>query len=512
MPPTTLDERQVAELSDGLKNALGELEKARAAMEKSNEKAGALVAEQESLGEKTDANAGRLDAIQKEIGTLGSQMVTLAEQNTRLAQVTHEQMKTLGTGTEDSDLAYVVNLSGHRIQGRHLPDGAGAIFQSKRQAQEIGMWLLATMARECDVRGRARAWIKNQGSGIRFLPNVPATLMQAIGSEWHEKMVGARKAMYANDPRGVQQALAGGTTPGSILVQPEFAATLTRNIEEHGKFRQNALIWPMGSDTVHIPRRDGGLTVYWEGEAVSATETDPDYTLLGMTARKMFAITKHSSEIDEDSVFVIAALLLMEYALAFASEEDRIGFNGDGSGGNNPGFAGFVGVLGAAAHATPATADANGVPHEVVGETGDDTTPETTEFTLRSMTGKVHTWARGNAKWYINRTVLADFAGISMGTAGGSVVAFRDAAPTTIMGYPVVEVEQMPVSPSSADTHVIALGDLRKSWVLGDRHTVDVETSEHVLFQSDQIMTRGKQRVSFLPLQANGMTILQLAS
>ena len=71
--------------------------------------------------------------------------------------------------------------------------------------------------------------------------------------------------------RMATQDLAGRQTPGSVLVHPEFSNTLIRNVEEHGVFRQNALIWPMGSDTVHIPRRIGGLTVFWEGEAEAGT-------------------------------------------------------------------------------------------------------------------------------------------------------------------------------------------------------------------------------------------------
>ena len=79
------------------------------------------------------------------------------------------------------------------------------------------------------------------------------------------------------------------------------------------------------------------------------------------------------------------------------------------------------------------------------------------------------------------------------------------------MGYPIVDVEGCPVSPSSAGNEVLALGDLRKSWVLGDRRNMEIETSEHFAFDTDQLTVRAKQRVSFLMLQGNGMIVLQLA-
>ncbi len=510
MPPTLLDEKQIGTLTEGLQSALSDLNATRKQMAAKNDEVAALIKLQEALVKQSGNNESGLLKVNEEMSQLAQQMKTIAEQHTNLVHLTTKGMRQLGSATPDSDLAYVVSLSGFKIDNPKR--GEGVIFQSRRQAQEIGMWLIATQSRETEGRLRARKWIQNEGGNLRFMPNIPISFIQDFGNEWSEKMKAMQK--YADVPGidPVLQTLKGGTTPGSVLVQPEFSDALVRNVEEYGVFRQNAMIWPMASDTVYIPRRESGIDVYWEGEAEAGTTTEPDWTLLGMTAKKMLMLTQVSSELSEDSAITIAALLMQEYALAFATEEDRIGFNGTGTGGNSPGFAGYVGVLGAAAHATPATADTNGVPIEVVGETDDDTTPEVTEYTLREMTGVLHTWARGNAKWYLHRTVLADFAGISMGTAGGSVVAFQDGLPKSIMGYPTVEVEAMPVSPSSANTHVVALGDLRKSWILGDRRSVEVQTSEHYAFNSDQLTTRAKSRIGFLMIQGNGMVVLQLAA
>ena len=65
----------------------------------------------------------------------------------------------------------------------------------------------------------------------------------------------------------------------------------------------------------------------------------------------------------------------------------------------------------------------------------------------------------------------------------------------------------MPVSPSSQNTHVLALGDLRKSWVLGDRRAPEMQTSEHYAFNTDQITVRMRARLAFLSISGNGMVV-----
>ncbi len=501
-----MTEDQIAKLTEGLNEGITAVNHAREGMAVANEKVDTLLKRQTMLEEglKTAAKSNELKEISDKLDTQADRMMGLANAHTDLLHSTKVQMSVIAEshlGKDQGPFSY------------RGPNSKGAVFQCRQQALELGMYLMATMARRGDIRNGARLWLADHKQDLRWLPQIPESFVTEFGREWHETMVkvGKQIADYGGSVY-MRQDLVGGATPGSILVRPEFSNTLIRNVERHGKFRSAALIWPMGSDTVRIPRRRSGVSVFWEGEAVAGTETDPDFELLSMTAKKMLMLHQFSSELSEDAAISLADILMFEFSLAIALEEDRIGFNGDGAGGNTPGFAGFIGVLGAAANATEATADLSGVPQLVIAETGDDTTPEITELKLRECTGRLHTWARSGAAWYMHRTVHADLDAIQQGTAGGAVIRYTEAGSAMMMGYPIVDVEQTPVSPSSASTNVISLGDLRTAWYLGDRRTMELMTSEHFAFNTDQLTVRVTSRIGFLMAQGNGMVVLRLAA
>ncbi|GAG43828.1 unnamed protein product, partial [marine sediment metagenome] len=206
----------------------------------------------------------------------------------------------------------------------------------------------------------------------------------------------------------------------------------------------------------------GDLTPVWEGEGDEGSEADPEFDLLEMQCKKMLLLHAFSSELAEDAAADLAAIMVWKYARAVAKEEDRIGFLGDGSGGSSAsgGYAKFVGVLGAAANGTYATANSTCVPHLVTEIATHDLTTEITEAKLREMGGKLQDWADEGAEWYMHRTVQADLDGIQKGTAGGSVVAYADPRSPKIGGYPINHANVMPKSPSAQNLHVLALGDL----------------------------------------------------
>jgi HK97 family phage major capsid protein len=477
-----LTEEQVQQLAGGLEQATKDLNGTRAEMAKHNERVGKLLEDQERLKQDAAGNGNRLQEIGSELQTIAGRLDTLAEQHTNLIHTTRQHMKALGSdGASERGGPFVHN---------------GVIFDSKQQALEVGMYFMATMRKENAARANARRWLRDHKQGLRWLPQIPDSFVKMMGDEWLQSMQQLERGITVQD-------LTGGATPGSVLVRPEFSDMLIRNVEEYGVFRQEATIWPMGSDTVYIPRRSAGLSVYWEGEAEAGTETDPTFQLLGMTAKKMMSLHQHSSELSEDAAIPLAALLVQEFALAVATEEDRIGFNGNGNGGNSPGFAGYIGVLGA-----PRNGDTDLSCQVATGAAGANLSSEITEAKLREMTGLLHTWARANAKWFVHRTVHADLDGIQMGTSGGSVVKYQDNGSARIMGYPVRDTEACPAaSDVAASEPALALGDLRRSWILGDRRQMEVETSEHYAFNTDQLTVRMKRRCGFLMKQGNGMVV-----
>ena len=52
---------------------------------------------------------------------------------------------------------------------------------------------------------------------------------------------------------------------GGYVVPDAMENSIIRIVEERGVFRQNALVYPMGTQQVFFPRRTGGFTYYWGG-------------------------------------------------------------------------------------------------------------------------------------------------------------------------------------------------------------------------------------------------------
>lgn len=487
----TLTPEKVEELAAGIKEAKETLDQSRKTMEESNTKVGKLVEEQTELKKTTDSNQETLTKVEERIKALGDQMHTIAEGYTDTINRLREQMKQLGTDGGDERSAFVAR------------GGRGAIFSCRQEALELGHFLMATMKDDNqEAKAYARRWLQEHRQDLRFLPNIPKSFVEHVANPILVKEDLDRINKFNAGQFGglAAEAMTGGATPGSILVSPQFVATMIRNVEEHGAFRRNALVWPMGSDTVHIPRRSSGVVITWEGEGDTGTGTDPGFELLGMTAKKQMAIHAFSSELAEDAAISLADIFMFEFALAIAADEDGHGFLGDGT----STYHGFVGVIGATGSGTDATAISTAVPHLVTGAAGADLASEITAAKLREMTGKVHTWAT-NVKWYLHRTLLATLTGIET-TGGGPVVQFSEGNAPQIMGYPVERVDKMPAASTVSTGEVcLALGDLRKGWVLGDRRRMNVETSEHFYFSTDQIAIRVTARIAFLMTQGNAM-------
>ena len=485
----TLTPEQVEEMAEGIKGAKETLDKSRVAMEESNTKVGTMLKEQEELKKHAADNAEAIAKTDENLKKLGERMHTIAEGYTDTLNLLRKQTKQLGNDGGDERSAY-------RMRG-----GKGAIFSCRQEALELGHFLMATMKLDTSAKEYARRWLQDHRADLQFLPNIPKSFVEHVANPILAKEDYDRIRQLHASPFGVEiQALTGGATPGSILVSPQFVSTMIRNVEEHGAFRRNALVWPMGSDTVHVPRRSSGLVITWEGESDTGTGTDPGFELLGMTAKKQMALHRFSSELAEDAALSLADIFMYEFALAIAADEDAHGFLGDGT----STYHGFVGVIGATGSGTDATAESTAVPHLVTGAAGNDLATEITAAKLREMTGKVHTWAT-DVKWYLHRTLLATLTGIET-SGGGPVVQFSEGSVPQIMGYPVERVDKMPAASTvSASEVCLALGDLRKSWILGDRRKMNVETSEHFYFNTDSIAIRVTARIGFLMTQGNGM-------
>lgn len=285
-------------------------------------------------------------------------------------------------------------------------------------------------------------------------------------------------------------------TKGGYLVPGEFTPDIIRLIESRGVFRREARVRPMTQDTLSIPRRTGGNTAYFIGEAAAITESNPTLDLVTLVARKMGAIVPVTSELSDDAVISVADFVAEEIAYSFADKEDECGFNGTGSGT----YGGIVGVREQLIEKNMAGDETDTAAGGVVrygtgygfGNIGMD------DLTL--MIATLPMYAEASAKWYMSKTVWAYVLDL-MADAGGNTIGTlqQGASGMSFLGYPVVLVNVMPKTAAINQINIL-LGDLSQAATFGDRRSMSMAISNSAyvgstsMFETDQVAIRGIER------------------
>jgi len=275
---------------------------------------------------------------------------------------------------------------------------------------------------------------------------------------------------------------------GGYLVPEEMARTIIDLREEYGVFRRYARVQPMGSDTMLIPRRAGGVTAYWVGEAASITASDPTFNQVRLVAKKLAAYVVMSSEVAEDAIIDLGDWIAGEMAYAFANKEDLAGFTGDGT----QAFGGIEGLTSFFAAGARAGA--------VDAASGHDLFSEIDASDLAGVMGKLPEYARMNAKFYCSAVCAEMVFGRLQASAGGNTVqTLQGSTGRNYLGYPIVVSQVLPTSTSAINnTPMLFFGDLSKAATLGDRRGVRMKVADQLLIQTDQIVVQGTTRVDIV--------------
>jgi len=287
----------------------------------------------------------------------------------------------------------------------------------------------------------------------------------------------------------------GVNTQGGFLVPDEMAAELVTLREQYGVFRRNAKIYRMASDTLRIPRKNTGLTAYWVGEAIAATESTMGFDNVQLVAKKLTALATISNELLEDSVIDLASDVANEIAYQFAFKEDDAGFNGDGT----STYGGVVGLANALSDAT-----------YQISDSGQSSYGAITAANVGTAIGLLPAWAsqRNNIKIFCNKsTYHAVFERLAL-AAGGATAAEVAAGlrEPRFFGYPVEFTQAIAYTPSTGDSTVAYIGDLAQSCYLGDRRATSIAFSDSALnaFEQDERVVRGTERVDIVCANVGG--------
>ena len=102
-------------------------------------------------------------------------------------------------------------------------------------------------------------------------------------------------------------------------------------LNDYGLFRQKCRVKSMGGKTFKQPKILTGVTATFTNEAAAATESNPTFSQIVWTAKKLDVVTGLSQELYDDEEVDIISEFAEITASAMSQKEDAQGFLGSGS-------------------------------------------------------------------------------------------------------------------------------------------------------------------------------------
>jgi HK97 family phage major capsid protein len=337
----------------------------------------------------------------------------------------------------------------------------GTEEQRKYKAYQFGAWMLGSVFGQ----KKYRDWCEERGIKTMLAPQNDNSPTITIGKAHSE----------------------GVNTAGGVLVPDQIENDLIDLREMYGKFRANARIRPMVRDTAIIPRRTSGLTAYFPNEAGAITESTKGWDNVDLTAKKLAALAKYSSEVLEDAIISIADDLASEIVYAFGLKEDQCGFIGDGT-------STYGGILGVTNALTTVWTSTSTTAAGSVIASGNAMT-EVTDLDLMQVMGSLPEYADdGSAAWYCSRVAAFAIFGRLLRASGGVTAAEASGAlPLAYGGYPIITTQVMPRTDTNSQV-IAVFGSMKKAADFGDRRQTTISISDQAYWANDQVGIRGTER------------------
>ena len=253
---------------------------------------------------------------------------------------------------------------------------------------------------------------------------------------------------------------------GGYAVPKEIDAMIARELAEISPIRSLAQVVQTGTAGYRKLIATGGTASGWVSETAGRPETDtPQFAEIAPPAGELYANPAASQAMLDDAGFDLESWLASEIAMEFARAEGAAFVNGSGA--DQP--AGFlqapVSTLDDSARAFGSlqyvgSGDANGF----------GTEPDAKLIDL------VHTMKAGHrqgASFVMNSATLAEVRKLK--TADGAFLwqpGLVEGQPDRLLGYPVIEAEDMP--DIATDAFPIAFGNFRHGYLIAERTATQI--------------------------------------
>ncbi len=270
-----------------------------------------------------------------------------------------------------------------------------------------------------------------------------------------------RKGESANLTALEHKALSVGVdADGGFLVPKATESAVNTALKTVSPIRSIAGIRQVSGSIYKVPFATTGAATGWVGEAAVRPQTNtPTLAELSFPTMELYAMPAATQAILDDAVVDIDAWLAEEVRVAFAQQEGTAFISGDGV--NKPkGFLTYPTI----ANASWTWGNVGFVTSGVAGAF-----PATNQADkLIDLVYALKGTYRANGSFVMNRSTLSTVR--KMKDADGSYIwqPSGDAAqPSKLLGYPVVEAEDMPGI--AADSLAIAFGDFASGYLIVDR-------------------------------------------
>lgn len=253
---------------------------------------------------------------------------------------------------------------------------------------------------------------------------------------------------------------------GGYAVPREIDALIASQLREISPIRSIAQVVQTGSAGYRKLVATGGTASGWVSETAARPETDtPEFAEIAPPTGELYANPAASQTMLDDAAFDLEGWLAGEIAMEFARAEGAAFISGSGV--NRP--RGFLAApVSTASDAARAFGTLQYVGSGNAGGFGAD--PDARLIDL------VHTMKSGHrqgASWVMNSATLAEVRKLK--TADGAFLwqpGLVEGQPDRLLGYPVVEAEDMP--DIAANAFPIAFGNFKAGYLIAERSATTI--------------------------------------
>jgi len=347
--------------------------------------------------------------------------------------------------------------------------------------------------------------VPNQGDGIRkdggaglIAPNERKDYKALFGNsgyQWPDKDTNFfAAALSGRHHPGLIQNSMSETVPsdGGFLVPSEQAARIHAVSLENELVMPRCYVQPMRSNTIKIPAMSigdhstalfGGFTASYTAELGTISENSPKSGAMELNAKKLTGLIRFSSELNADVPGGMGQIeTLCGKGLAWYRDKAFL----KGSAGEP------LGILnaGCTIEVDPETGQSSGILYE----------------NLTNMMSRMFAGSFQNSIWVCHQTTIPQLLtlSLSVGTGGDHIPVMTESnGQFKILTRPVLFTEKTETLNTKGD---IMLADFSQ-YVVGLRSDMRFDTSIHVAFETDEILSRIIERHDGQPLWGEALTL-----